>query len=85
MTNIGLLPEDVVRKNIDKLMNLIRIKKELANKIPTSPVEKACLPIQRDAVRKEIWAILRYLRLWHVNVKECVNDENQNANEYSQN
>ena len=83
MTNIGLLPEDVVRKNIEKLMNLIQIKKDLANRIPTSHLERACLPIQRDAIREEIWVILRYLRLWHVNVKACVNNENQNDNKCS--
>ena len=76
MTNIGLLPESVVRKNIAKIIRLMGIKKDLASRIPANEVERACLPIQQQAVREEIRLTLRYLRQWHVNIKARINDEN---------
>ena len=75
MTNIGLLPEDTVRRSIEKLIKLMGIKRELKNKIPVNPVEIVCLPIQREAVANEIREVVRYLRKWHVNIKACVNHE----------
>ena len=76
MTNIGLLPESVVRENIVKIIKLMEIKKDLASRIPANEVDIACLPIQQKAISVEIKTIIRYLRRWHVNIKACIKDEN---------
>jgi len=75
MMNIGQLPEDVVRRDIEKLIRLMGIKRELKNKIPINALETTCLPIQREAVAKEIRDVVRYLRKWRVNIKACVNGD----------
>jgi hypothetical protein len=76
MTSIGLLPEDVVRKNIEKLIKLMGIKKELKNRVPANETQRVCLPIQKEAVNKEIRMVIRYLRKWRVNIKACIHNEN---------
>ena len=74
MTHIGLLPESVVRKNIARIIKLIEIRREFANKVPVTPIDKACLSIQRSAIRQEIRSIMQYLRRWQVNIKMCIHE-----------
>ncbi len=74
MTHIGLLLESDVRRNIAKIIKLMKIKRELKNRIPVNPMEKACLPIQRIAVNEEIRVTVRYLRNWRVDIKACMNE-----------
>jgi hypothetical protein len=72
MTQWGLLDESMARKEIEKLMLLLKMQRDLKNKVPSSEMEKACLPIQKDAVGKEIRRIVEYLRKWHVNIKAVI-------------
>lgn len=74
MNRIGLLPESIARKNIEKLIKLLGIMNELRRKQSTNRMEEVCLPIQRKAVREEIRDTMRYLRKWQVNIKTHIND-----------
>lgn len=77
MTQWGLLDESMARREIEKLMLLLKIQRGLKTKIPTNETEKACLPIERAAVSQEIRRIVEYLRKWHVNIKALIKNGNQ--------
>lgn len=76
MNYIGLLPEDSARKEFGKLLVLLGVLKKLRTTAPQNETDKVCLPIQKQAVKKEIRNIIRYLRKWHVNVKAFSNGKN---------
>jgi hypothetical protein len=59
----------MARKEMEKLIQLIEVYKKLRSKKPDGPVDKACLPIQRNFIKSQIRQTLDYLRKWKVNVK----------------
>lgn len=80
MNHIGLLDEDAARREILKLMRLLRIRRELQRE-PETRIEEIILPLQRKAVRDEIRKTMDYLRRWHVNLKVLFKDENNRPEE----
>ncbi len=73
MNYIGLLPEDAARREFGKLLILLGVLNKLRTVAPQTETDKVCLPIQKQAVKKEIRKIIRYLRKWKVNVKAFAN------------
>ena len=69
MNYIGLLPEDAARKEIERLQKLLGILNKLRKTIPQNDIQRACLPIQKQAVKEQIRTTIRYLRKWKVKVK----------------
>ena len=77
MTNMGLLDEDSARREIEKLMNLLGVLKDLRSRVPQNQVDEIVLPLQRKAVRDKIRETMDYLRRWNVNLRAFF-DDNQN-------
>ena len=72
--NFGFLSEENAKREIEKLKRLIKIQKELSNKVPKTEIDKSILPIQRKAVRDKIQETVNYLRRWNVNIKDQLDD-----------
>jgi len=73
---MGMLPESIARREIDKLIGLLKIYKDIKNRDVEGCVDQVCYAIQREAVKTEIKSIMAYLRKWNVKVK--IRDENTN-------
>ena len=72
MNPMGMMNEDLARREIEKLMNLLKIQRELKKEKPKNKLEEVILPFRRQVLRNEIRNILAYLRRWHVNLKVLI-------------
>lgn len=75
MMRIGRLPEDLVRKEIDKVISLVKAWKFFVETEPENEIQEVCRPVQKQAIYDEIRSRLGYLKENGVNIKAILNED----------